>query len=141
MEFLITADDSVCDNQWWKNLFELYAKPGLYFEIHCWSDEADALLSATKYGSVACYSMPDIKIVHGTLNERLIRSFMREAKPSDRSCYNKMVPYFTIRIGSSFSSEKYGTEILLNTDHIVQQDMIEDVIRHRDEHIRFYHCD
>jgi hypothetical protein len=141
MELMITADDSVCDNQWWKRLFELYAKPGLYFEIHCWADEADALLSAARYGDVACFGMPDIKIVHGILNERLIRSFLREAKPSDRSCYNRMVLYFTVQIGSSFSSEKYGTEILLNTDHIVQKNMIEDVIRHRAEHIRLYHCD
>ena len=141
MSLFISADNNITDNQWWKDLFQIFANPGDYFEIHCWLDESRELKIAQKFGEKACYGMPDLKIIHGTLTDRLISYLLNEEKPGDCTCYNKMVPYFTIRIGSSFSSEKYGTEILLNTDHIVQQDMIEDIIRHRAEHIRFYHCD
>ena len=141
MAVMITADDAVCENQWWKELFCLYAKPGLYFEIHCWSDEAEALSAACQYGNVACYNMPDIKIVHGILTERLIGCFLREERPADRSVYNKMIPFFTIRIGNNYSSENYGTQVLLQTDKSVCMDMIDKIIAGRADHVRLCCCD
>lgn len=114
MNVLITADNSVCDNQWWKDLFVACVKPGDYFEIHCWQDEKTELRLAGDYGDTACYSIPDMKIVHGTMSDRMQAYLEHVGKPSDAHGYNKMVPFYTIRIGNHFSSEKYGTEIMLN---------------------------
>lgn len=114
MNLMITADNSVCDNQWWKDLFVACVKSGDYFEIHCWQDEKTELRLAGDYGDTACYSIPDMKIVHGTVSDRLLAYLEYVAKPSDAHGYNKMVPFYTIRIGNHFSSEKYGTEIMLN---------------------------
>ena len=115
MNLMITADQSVKDNQWWRDLFQICAKTGDYFEIHCWQDEKTELRLAEDYGDIACYSIPDMKIVHGTISDRLLAYLEYVSKPRDSECYNKMVPFYTVRIGNHFSSEKYGTEIMLNS--------------------------
>jgi len=125
LNFMVTADQSVQDNKWWKDIFRIYAKPGEYFEIHCWQDEKEAFRIAEKYGETACYTMPDLKIIHGTVTEHLISYILSERKPSDNSCYNKMLPFYTFRIGSNFSSEKYGTEIILKCRSSYESELLE----------------
>lgn len=141
MDLMITADDTLPDNQWWRKLFRLHAKKGDYFEIHYWSDETDALAAAAKYGSAACFSMPDIRIIHGTLTERLIRLFLKEEKPLAQGGYNKMIPYFTVRIGNHYSSEKYGTEVLLKTGEPLHQAAVERTLSDVTDHITVHRCD
>lgn len=138
MDLMISVDDLTPDNHWWKEIFRLYARSGEYFEIHCWSDEAEELALAKRYGSAACYSMPDIKIVHGILSDELIRFFLQEEKPADRSCYNKMVPFFTVRIGSTYSSEKYGTEVLVTSMGSSQEESIKRIISNIADHAKLF---
>lgn len=138
MDLMISVDDSTPDNTWWKEIFRLYARSGEYFEIHCWSDEAEELALAKRYGSTACYAMPDIKIVHGILTDELIRLFLLEEKPADRSCYNKMVPFFTVRIGSAYSSEKYGTEVLVTSKGPSQEESIKRIISTIADHAKLF---
>ena len=138
MDLMISVDDSTPDNTWWKEIFRLYAQSGEYFEIHCWSDEAEELARARCYGSTACCSMPDIKIVHGILSEELIRFFLQEEKPSDCSCYNKMVPFFTVRIGRTYSSEKYGTEVLVTSRSSSEEESIKRIISNIADHAKLF---
>lgn len=138
MDLMISVDDLTPNNQWWKELFRLYARSGEYFEIHCWSDEAEELALAKRYGSTACYAMPDIKIVHGILTDELIRLFLLEEKPADCSCYNKMVPFFTVRIGSAYSSEKYGTEVLVTSKGPSQEESIKRIISTIADHAKLF---
>lgn len=138
MDLMISVDDSTPDNRWWKELFCLYARSGEYFEIHCWSDEAAELELAKRYGSTACYSMPDIKIVHGIMTDELIRFFLQEEKPADCRCYNKMVPFFTVRIGRTYSSEKYGTEILVTSKGSSEEESIGKIISNIADHAKLF---
>jgi len=135
---MITIDNSVGSNQWWKDLCSLFARPGEYFEIHCWLDESEALQIARQYGSVACYGMPDLKVIHGTLTDRFISFLMNEDKPQDCDCYNKMIPFFTIRIGECFSSEKYGTEIILQSRSKVELERINKIISNVSPNAKIY---
>lgn len=128
VSFMISVDNTAEDNQWWKDLFRLYAKTGEYFEIHCWADETRQLQLAEQFGERACYIMPELKIIHGTLTERLIAFLLNEEKPTDCECYNKMTPFFTILIGDHFSSEKYGTEIILKSRCKKEEKQIEQVM-------------
>lgn len=128
MSMMIIADDAVSDNRWWRELFRIYAKPGEYFEIHCWSDEKKEFLLAEEFGEPACYSLPDIKIIHGTMTDRMISYLLYGSKPVDSQCYNKMVPFFTIRIGNHFSSEKYGTEIILQSRSLQEKELITKIL-------------
>ncbi len=115
MSLMITANQTVSDNQWWREIFRIHARIGEYFEIHCWSDEQKELRLAEEFGQSACFSIPDMKIVHGTVTEHFISYLLYGSKPTDCQCYNKMVPFYTIRIGNHFSSEKYGTEVILQS--------------------------
>ena len=128
MSFMISVGNSADNNLWWKDLLRLYAVPGEYFEIHCWSDERKELQVAEQFGERACYGMPDMKIIHGTLTEKLISFLLNEKKPSDCDCYNKMTPFFTILIGEYFSSEKYGTEIILKSRSSREEKQIQEIV-------------
>ena len=128
MSIMISVDNTADDNLWWKDLLKLFASPGEYFEIHCWTDEKKELQIAEKYGQKACYGMPDLKIVHGSLSDKLISYLLNEAKPSDCECYNKMIPFFTIIIGEHFFSEKYGTEIILTSRSPKEERQIEHIL-------------
>ena len=136
---LISADSNVMDNHWWKKLFRMHAAVGEYFEIHCWNDEKDALQVAETFGKAACYTIPDLKIVHGHLTERLITYMEHCMKPIECECYNKMVPFFTIRIGDHFSSEKYGTEIILRSRSVHEKVQIEGIVSGRSSGITVYY--
>lgn len=124
MSLLITANQTVKDNQWWREIFRIHARIGEYFEIHCWSDELKELRLAEEFGQSACFSIPDMKIVHGTVTERFVSYLLHSSKPIDCQCYNKMVPFYTIRIGNHFSSEKYGTEVILQSKSAMEKEKI-----------------
>ena len=139
MSMMVTADNIVNDNHWWRELLRVYAKPGEYFEIHCWSDEKNEFLLAAEFGSPACYLLPDMKVVHGTMTERMISYLLNGRKPVDSQCYNKMVPFFTIRIGNHFSSEKYGTEIILQSRSLQEKELIARILSNAPEGISVFY--
>lgn len=128
MSLMITADNTVNDNHWWRELLRIYAKPGEYFEIHCWSDEKNEFMLAEEFGEPACYSLPDMKIVYGTMTERMISYLLYGRKPVNSQCYNKMVPFYTIRVGNHFSSEKYGTEMILKSRSLQEKELIAKIL-------------
>ena len=141
MDLMLTADNLVSQNQWWKDILRLYALPGETFEIHCWSDERDALALAAKYGSPSSFTIPDIKIIHGVLTDQLIEYFLLEDRPSECSSYNRMTYFFTVRIGDGYSSESYGTEILLNITETVTRNAIEEALLGTNGHIKCFYCE
>ena len=119
-------------------MLRIYARPGEYFEIHCWADETRQLKIAEQFGERACYGMPDLKIIHGTMSEKLISYLLGEEKPKDCECYNKMVPFFTIVIGDHFSSEKYGTEIILKSRNKKEEKQIDQVLKSLESKAKIY---
>jgi hypothetical protein len=135
---LVSVNNTADDNRWWKNLFRIYARTGEYFEIHCWADETGELQTAQQFGEKACYGMPDLKIIHGTVSDKLISFLLNEAKPEDCDCYNKMVPFFTIVIGDHFSSEKYGTEMILKSRTQKEEKQIDQVLKSLDTKANIY---
>lgn len=118
MDMLISAEKTVKDNQWWKDIFRIFVTPGDYFEIHCWSNENKEIQIAEQFGERSCFGMPNQKIIHGTLNEE---------KPNSRN-YNKMVPFYTIHIGDLFSSEDYGTKVILRNRSKREKEQIEKIL-------------
>lgn len=138
MSLYISADNHITNNLWWKELLRILVKPGDYFEIHCWTDERRELHIAQQFGEKSCYRMPDLIIIHGTLTDRLILFLLNEEKPDDCTCYNKMVPFFTIRIGNYFSSEKYGTEIILKSRHPKDDEKVKQVLDNMGTNLKIY---
>lgn len=138
MSLFISVDNNATDNQWWKDLFRIFANPGDYFEIHCWFDESRELQIAQQFGEKACYGMPDLRIIHGTVTDRLISYLLNVEKPDDCICYNKMVPFFTILIGDHFSSEKYGTEIILKSRSNKDDVRLNHVLDNMGKNIKIY---
>lgn len=139
MTYMISVERTAEDNFWWQELLRLFAKPGEYFEIHCWADEVKELKIAEQFGERACYGMPDLIIVHGTLTEKMVSYLLNEKKPVDCACYNKMNPFFTILIGEHFSSEKYGTEIILKSRFPKEDKQIEQIISCLKSKAKIYH--
>lgn len=138
LDILISAEKTVDDNQWWKDIFRLVVAPGDYFEIHCWSKENKEIQIAEQFGEQACFGMPNLKIMHGTLNERLVSFLLTQEKPKSQF-YNKMIPFYTIHIGDLFSSEDYGTKVILRNKSKRDKEQIEKVLFNIDTEIKTYY--
>lgn len=113
LNYLISAGKAVEDNQWWLELFWKFAVPGEYFEIHCWVKERNEQIIAARFGETACFGFPNLKVFNGILTERLIH-YLSEKRSTERYPFcSKNIPFYTMHIGDSFSSEDYGTRIVL----------------------------
>lgn len=114
MSSYILIDRSVDDKNGWSDLIRACAVVGDMFEIHCWSDEKDAVRLALKYGKKITSSWRDGTVIIGTITRDFLDYITEMPKPLDNGPYNKMTPFFTIRFGRTLSSEHYGSEIIIS---------------------------
>lgn len=106
--------DPMEDNHWWTELVRTCAVIGDTFEIHCWADEKEATALALDYGKKITSSWRDGTVIMGTITRSFLDGLAAIPMPQERSPYNKMTPFFTIRFGGVMSSEHYGSEIILS---------------------------
>ena len=128
MRLLISVEKPSADYQLWKDIFKIFADPGEYFEIHCWKNENDEIQMASQFGEIACFDIPSITIIYGTVNERFIAFILNEEMPYEKKFYNKIVPFYTVHIGDHFSFEDYGTRIILNMKSNQQKNQVEKLL-------------
>lgn len=129
MRLLISVEKPSVDYQLWKDIFKIFADPGEYFEIHCWKNENDEIQMASQFGEIACFDIPSIKIIHGTVNERFISFILNEEMSCETKFYNKIVPFYTVHIGNHFSIEDYGTRMILNTKSNEQRVQVKTLLK------------
>lgn len=138
MTFFLSIDSKLNENDWWKELLLLYAREGENFEIHCWYDETDLIHLAEQYGCKTRSTIPEITVVTGKVTRQLIDLLTIGDKPEDSSGYNRMTPFYIVRIGEDFSSEQYGTSLLLTSDATEQIAVVESVLKSIGCHASIY---
>ena len=138
MTIFISIDSSLDNNLWWHQLFRLYAKEGDSFEIHCWYDETDLIHLAERYGTKVRSSIPEVTVFSGKVTRELQDLLTSERKPEDTSGYNKMTPFYTVRIGENFSSEQYGTAVYLTCGSAEQYQQVDTVLQGMNHHANIY---
>ena len=114
MSSYILIDKSVDDKSWWSELIKTCAVVGDTFEIHCWSDENDAVKLALQYGRKVTSSWHDGTVITGIITKDFLGFLADMPKPSESEPYNKMTPFFTIQFGNTLSSEHYGSEVIIS---------------------------
>lgn len=138
MTVFISIDSALEDYHWWRKLLRLYAREGDSFEIHCWYDETDLIHIAEQYGIKSRNTIPDVTIISGKVTEELIDFLTTRKKPENISGYNKMTPFYIVRIGEKFSSEQYGTSLLLSCDTTEESKMVDVVLNEISCHASIY---
>lgn len=128
MRFLISVENPSVNYQCLKDIFKIFANPGEYFEIHCWKNENDEIQMASQFGEIACFDIPSIKIIHGTVNERFIAFILNEDILCEKKFYNKIVPFYTVHIGDHVSFEDYGARMILNTKSNQQKNQVKELL-------------
>ena len=108
---LVCFDGTEPDDTRWKALMAEHLASASRFEIHCWSDETEAIALALRFGAVKPFDWKHGTVIAGTVTEEF-RAFLLDFPAPGRSAdgYNKMTPFFTIFLDTGFSSEHYGTE-------------------------------
>lgn len=98
-------------NDEWKKNMEPHLQRSRSFEIHCWSDEREAIDIALTYGHIKPYDWEYGTVIEGAVTPEFIQMLLTYPKPADVEVYNKMTPFFTIHLDDGFWSEHYGTEL------------------------------
>ncbi len=98
-------------NDEWKSIMAEKLETAEWFEIHCWSDEAQEIKTALKFGKVKPSSWRGGTIIEGLVTKEFKSHILSTPKPTDTEIYNKMTPFFTIHLSNGFWSEHYGTEL------------------------------
>ena len=138
MTMFISVDSSLEDLNWWRELLRLYAREGESFEIHCWYDETDLIHLAEQYGIKVKSSIPEVTVVSGNVTQELLDLLISGNKPEDTSGYNKMTPFYTVRIGENFSSEQYGTAVYLTCESTEQYQQVDTLLQDMKKHASIY---
>lgn len=113
MSTYIQIGRNVTSNQWWSDLIRSCAVYGETFEIHCWSDEKEAIRQALHLGREVSTSWHGGKVIRGTISMDFLNYITRTPKPQGGTGYNMMTPFFTLHLGDRIYSEHYGSEIIL----------------------------
>ena len=99
-------DDPV-DNQCWKQVMQLFLKPGRAFEIRCWKEEQEIVKEILRYGLLSVPDCTEYEVsVRGSLTDPIIQNLLHAKNKVDQ-----MTPFFTINIENRVSSSHYGKEI------------------------------
>lgn len=138
MNCFISVDTSLKDHLWLSQLFSSCVREGDSFEIHCWYDENDLIRLIEPYGIKGKSSIPDVTVVSGTVTQELLDLLISREKPEDISGYNKMTPFYTVRVGEYFSSEQYGTAVYLTCNSVEQSQQVEMVLQNMKNHANIY---
>lgn len=81
------------------------------FEIHCWNEETQAVALALQYGQLQKTDWSYGKVIRGPVTPAFVHWLLHLPKPEEEDVYDKMTPFFTIRLDTGFASEHYGTEL------------------------------
>lgn len=109
----VSFDGTEKDNSAWLALISEYIRSATSFEIQCWEDEVEEMILALQYGDIKPSNWKKGTIVEGTVTPDFIRMVLEMPKPKDREIYNKMTPFFDIAFDNGFSSQHYGTEVII----------------------------
>ncbi len=99
---------------WWKAVMKYFAKENDKLQIRCWNEELEEIEEALKYG--ASHIEGNETCIDGTVNKGFLAELIHSPEPEDKSIYNKMTKYFTIRVTDGvkiIESAHYGTEMYL----------------------------
>lgn len=113
MSSYILVNDQIQSNEWWKTLVRLCARIGDEFEICCWADEKEEIEQAMPFGHKVPSSWHGGTVIQGGITKSFVNYLTALDKP-EADIYNKMTPFFTVRLGGVLSSEHYGTEVILS---------------------------
>lgn len=101
--------DDPADNQWWKQVMQLFLKPGCAFEIRCWREEQEIVKEILGYGRLSVPDCTDYEVsVRGSLTAPIIQNLLHAKKKE-----GQMTPFFTINVENRVSSSHYGKEVYL----------------------------
>ncbi|MBO5336493.1 MAG: hypothetical protein J6A94_05095 [Lachnospiraceae bacterium] len=109
----VSFDGTQKDNTAWLALISEHIKSAKSFEIQCWEDEVEEMILAPQYGEIKPSNWKKGTIVEGIVTSDFIRMVLEMPKPKDRESYNKMTPFFDIAFDNGFSSQHYGTEVII----------------------------
>ena len=109
----VSFDGTQKDNTAWLALISEHIKSAKSFEIQCWEDEVEEMILALQYGEIKPSNWKKGTIVEGIVTSDLIRMVLEMPKPKDRESLNKMMPFFDIAFDNGFSSQHYGTEVII----------------------------
>ena len=104
-------DRSEPDNSRWKALISRYLETAERFEIHCWSDEQEAIRLALQHGVVKPFDWKYGTVIEGPVTADFSRLLLDAPKPADCDMGRRLTPFFTINLDHHFSSGHYGTEL------------------------------
>ncbi len=106
--------DGNISSDWWKKLIRYFVKENHSLQIRCWNEETHEIKQASKYGT--SHIEGNETCIDGVVCSDFLNELLNEAEPKDKSLYNKMTKYFTIRATDGthiFESSHYGTELYL----------------------------
>ena len=109
----VSFDGKEKDNSAWLALISEHIRSATSFEIQCWEDEVEEMILALQYGEIKPSNWKKGTIVEGSVTPDFIRMVLEMPKPMDREIYNKMTPFFDIAFDNGFSSQHYGTEVII----------------------------
>jgi len=117
--------EDVTNKEYWNLLFNHFAHEGDNLEIRCWKTEPAEIEKALCYGESKEQSQDALYEVSikGVVTEEIKNKIMAETISIDSSGDRKVVPFFTMNVGESFTSEHYGTEIYLNVSSSKDEDI------------------
>ena len=98
----------------WRSILAENLQVSQTFEIHCWSDEVEAISLAQAYGTVKETKWEWGTVVEGKVTPEFARFLLSLPNPDGNELEpNQMSPFFSIFLDNGFSSEHYGTELNL----------------------------
>lgn len=112
----VSFDFTAKDNTEWKELVSGHIRSAKTFEIQCWNDEIEELILALQYGEIKPSDWKKGTIVEGKVTPEFSSMVLDMPKPRDIEIYNKMTPFFSIAFDNGFSSEHYGTEVIIKRE-------------------------
>lgn len=129
MSSYIQVDDRMEDNNWWIELLRSCASLGEHFWIMCWADEAECARGLLRYGTIVPNAWQGGIMIEGTITREFLCFLGAQPKPLRSHGYNKMTPFFTIRLGDTLASEHYGTEISIINAPPQSREAIERILK------------
>lgn len=109
----VSFDFTEKNNSAWLAIISEHIRSAKSFEIQCWEDEVEEMILALQYGEIKPSNWKKGTIVEGIVTPDFIKMVLEMPKPKDTEIYNKMTPFFSIAFDNGFSSEHYGTEVII----------------------------
>ena len=103
----------------WRELIQQFALFARRFELHCWEDEETAIALAKQYGEEKANNWAHGRIFAGAVTPAFVQMLLTQPLPEDCETAQRLTPFFSVFLDNGFSSEHYGTEIIIaEEDHL-----------------------